>query len=68
MQINVGSPERIIRLVLGTLFLILGIFAGFGPFWGWVLGIVGVVLLATGLFRFCPAWWLLGFNTCRMRK
>jgi len=28
--------------------------------WGWI----GVVPLATGLFRFCPAYPLLGINTC----
>ena len=30
--------------------------------WGWL----GVLPLATGLFRFCPAYSLLGMNTCPM--
>ena len=32
--------------------------------WGWL----GVVPLATGLFSFCPAYTLLGINTCPMKK
>jgi len=29
--------------------------------WGWI----GVVPLATGIFRFCPAYTLLGASTCK---
>ncbi len=29
--------------------------------WGWI----GIVLLATGLLRFCPVYPLLGVNTCK---
>ena len=32
--------------------------------WGWL----GVIPLATGLFRFCPAYTLLGINTCPLKK
>ncbi|MCC2109582.1 MAG: DUF2892 domain-containing protein, partial [Hyphomicrobiales bacterium] len=32
--------------------------------WGWI----GVIPLFTGLFRFCPAYTLLGMNTCPMKK
>lgn len=32
--------------------------------WGWI----GVVPLLTGLIRWCPAYPLLGINSCPMRK
>jgi hypothetical protein len=32
--------------------------------WGWI----GVVPLATGLMGWCPAYNLLGMNTCPMKK
>ena len=35
-----------------------------GGLWGWL----GVVPLATGLFRFCPAYTLLGINTCPLKR
>jgi hypothetical protein len=59
MKTNVGQLDRIFRIVLG-LALIAWALAG-GPVWAWI----GVVPLATGLFRFCPLYTLLGFNTCR---
>lgn len=58
MKTNVGQLDRIFRIVLG-LALIGWALAG-GPVWAWI----GVVPLATGLFKFCPLYTLLGVNTC----
>lgn len=35
-----------------------------GPLWVWI----GLVPLATGVFRFCPVYPLLGLSTCPMEK
>jgi hypothetical protein len=57
---NVGGIDRVLRIVVG-LALISLVFVGPQVVWGWV----GVVPLLTGLFRFCPAYKLLGVKTCR---
>lgn len=62
MTPNVGNIDRIIRIVAG-LALIAWALAG-GPAWAWI----GVLPLATGVFRFCPAYRLLGMNTCGIGK
>jgi hypothetical protein len=31
-------------------------------------GLVGLLPLATGLFRFCPAYGLFGLSTCPMER
>jgi len=59
MKANVGNVDRIIRIALGLALLAWA--ATGGPVWAWI----GVVPLATGLFKFCPVYTLLGFNTCR---
>lgn len=61
MKTNVGSADRIIRIVIGLVLLSL-------PFWvhaswSWV-GLVGIIPLVTGFARRCPAYDLLGVNTC----
>ena len=33
--------------------------------WGWVMGIVGLVPILTGLTGRCPAYTLMGINTCK---
>lgn len=63
MKINVGTADRAMRIIVGL--VLIGLAAtGTVGWWGWL----GVVLLATGLFRFCPAYTLLGMNTCTLKK
>lgn len=63
MKTNAGSLDRILRIVAGL--VLIGLAAtGTVGLWGWI----GVVPLATGLFGFCPAYTLLGINTCPMKK
>lgn len=63
MKSNVGGIDKIARIVIGALLIVLAL-AGVIGAWGWV----GVLPLATGLFNFCPAYRLLGINTCKLRK
>lgn len=68
MTINIGTPERWIRLILGLVLLALAFFGGVSTLWAWIWGLVGAVLIATGTLRFCPAWALFGINTNRGKK
>jgi hypothetical protein len=63
MKLNVGGIDRILRIVAG-LALIGATLAGMIGAWGWI----GVVPLVTGVFKFCPAYMMLGLNTCPMHK
>lgn len=59
MTQNVGTVDRVVRILAG-LALIAATLLGLIGAWGWL----GVVVLATGLFRICPAYLPFGFNTC----
>ena len=63
MQANVGSTDRIIRIVLGLVLVAL-FFVVAAP-WKYVALVAGLAAIATGLFRFCGLYALLGINTCR---
>lgn len=63
MNFNVGSTDRVIRIVVG-LGLIAATLGGFIGAWGWL----GVVPVLTGTFRFCPAYLPFGMSTCRTKK
>lgn len=65
MKANVGNVDRIVRIVAGLLILSL-LFLIDGPARWW--GLIGIVLLVTGFVRFCPAYALLGMNTCESRS
>lgn len=63
MKINVGSIDRILRILVGL--VLIGLAAtGTVGIWGWI----GVVPLLTGLFKFCPAYAIFGMSTCPMEK
>ncbi len=62
MKINVGGIDRSLRIIVGLALIAWAIFGG--PVWAWI----GVVPLATGLFKFCPFYTLLGLNTCPTKK
>ena len=59
MTKNVGGIDRILRIVVG-LGLISLVFVGPQTQWGWI----GVIPLLTALAGFCPAYRLIGMNTC----
>jgi hypothetical protein len=63
MEKNVGGMDKNIRMGAGAVLLLLSIFGIVHP--GWLFGIIGVVLLATGFLGVCPAYMLLGMNTLK---
>lgn len=65
MQKNVGNIDRILRLLAGIALLMILIW-GISP-WRW-LGLLGFIYLATALFRWCPAYTLMGISTCEAKK
>lgn len=58
MKCNVGNADRALRIITGLVLIILAATGTVG-LWGWI----GVIPLLTGIFRFCPAYPLLGINT-----
>lgn len=64
MKANVGGIDRILRMVVGAVLVALAALGTVGT-WGWI---VGAIVFATGLFRFCGAYTLLGLNTCPVQK
>ncbi|CUH62565.1 hypothetical protein TG4357_00181 [Thalassovita gelatinovora] len=55
---NVGSVDKILRIVIGAL-LIFGALMGYGM-WMWI----GVIPLATGLMGSCLIYSIFGISTC----
>lgn len=63
MRPNIGSIDRAGRVVVGLLLLAFAlqiVFPATG--WNWV-GWIGVIPILTAVFRYCPAYTLVGIRT-----
>lgn len=64
-HINIHPVERWIRIVIGTVLVIMAFTAGPGID-GWYL--LGVLPLLTGIAGWCPIYYFLGINTNRLAR
>jgi len=62
MKANVGGLDRIIRILAGLALL------GAGYYFKSWLGLVGLLPILTGVFRFCPAYLPFGLSTCKLKE
>ena len=58
IQVNVGTWDRYLRIIVGLVLISL-IFWGPKTWWG----LVGIVPVLTGIFRYCPAYTLCKIST-----
>ncbi|MEM6421737.1 MAG: DUF2892 domain-containing protein [Pseudomonadota bacterium] len=60
MTTNLGTTDRILRIVIGLVLIALAVTGSLGA-WAYI----GVVPLVTAFVEFCPAYALIGLRTCR---
>ncbi len=60
MKANVGTTDRLIRIIAGVA-LIAGAATGYIGMWGYI----GIVPILTGTLRICPAYLPFGISTCK---
>ncbi|SHF71244.1 Protein of unknown function [Modicisalibacter ilicicola DSM 19980] len=66
MSRNEGTFDRILRAIVGLALMGLVLFTNLvSPVLFWGASLVATVLLITALTGFCPAYRLLGLQTCR---
>lgn len=64
MPINIGTVDRVLRIVVGLALIAaaLGLFgSAYRTDWGWI----GLIPLATAVVSWCPLYTLLGIKTCK---
>lgn len=63
MKSNMGSTDRVIRLIVAVLVLILFMTDVISGTLGWVLIAVAAVFTLTSMINFCPLYTVLGITT-----
>ena len=62
MKTNIGSVDRIVRIVVGLAIL------GAGCYYRNWFGLIGLLPIITAVLRFCPAYVPFGLNTCAVKE
>jgi uncharacterized membrane protein YccC len=72
MTFNVGTADRIVRLILGVALAALALFSGLAsftePLWFWGALSVSAILIVTAIVRFCPLYAPFGVSTCKVSR
>jgi type IV secretory pathway TrbD component len=65
MKVNVGGTDRIIRLVIAAVAVVLALTAFAGSALGIVMWVVAAIMAVTAVVRFCPLYAPFGLSTCK---
>lgn len=68
MKKNMGSTDKIIRIVLAAVFAGLYFSGSVTGTFGYVLLALGAIFVLTSLISFCPLYTLVGMSTCPTPK
>lgn len=62
MKKNMGQTDRIIRAIIGVVFLLLALFVASGA-WAIVLYVLAAIMIVTAIFGVCPLYMLFHIST-----
>jgi Protein of unknown function (DUF2892) len=68
MKKNMGSADRMVRLLLAAIFAGLYFTDTVTGTFGIILLVLAGVFVLTSLVSFCPLYPLIGINTCKVKK
>lgn len=68
MTANVGTTDKVTRLVLALAAVVVAFVTGVSSILGVVLLVVAAVLAVTAVTGFCPLYRVLGMSTCPVRR
>jgi ABC-type uncharacterized transport system permease subunit len=60
---NVGKIDRAARIILGIIILYIFMASMVATPWSYLVLLIGLILLATGIVGSCPLYSILGMNT-----
>ena len=65
MKKNVGSIDKIVRILLAVIIVVLYFTHVISGTFGIILLVLAAVFVLTSLISFCPIWWSIKISTAR---
>jgi Inner membrane protein YgaP-like, transmembrane domain len=63
MKTNMGSADRIIRVLVAAVIAVLILNGTLAGVTAWILGILGLVFVLTSVLKFCPIYRVLNLSS-----
>jgi hypothetical protein len=60
---NVGKIDRVVRIILGIALIVVFALNMVAAPWSYLVVLIGIIALATGVFGTCALYSLIGMNT-----
>jgi hypothetical protein len=60
---NVGMVDRVVRIILGIILLYFFLVNMVAAPWSYLVALIGLILLVTGIIGSCPLYSMIGMNT-----
>ncbi|MBN1625991.1 MAG: DUF2892 domain-containing protein [Deltaproteobacteria bacterium] len=67
MEKRIGNLDRMIRIIIGIILILIPFFFSMGAVLKAILIIIGIILILTGITRICFLYNLLGINTYKAK-
>jgi O-antigen/teichoic acid export membrane protein len=68
MRKNIGTTDRVIRLVMAAVIALLYVTDVLSGTWALILGLFALILLLSAWMRVCPLYIPFGMNTFKKKK
>lgn len=63
MNLNVGNTDRVLRIIVAVVAVVVSALVGFGSVVGIVLLVVAAIMVVTAAVGFCPLYRVFGLRT-----
>ncbi len=67
MKKNMGSVDKVVRLLLAAIFILLFVFNAVPVVFGYILLALAAIFILTSLVNFCPLYAIFGIKTCKTK-
>lgn len=67
MKKNMGSVDKVVRLLLAAIFILLFVFNTVTGVFGYILLALAAIFILTSLVNFCPLYAIFGIKTCKTK-
>jgi len=65
---NIGTCDRFVRIIVGIVLIAIAVLGWVTVPWAYLIALIGVIVLITGIAGWCQLYTILGINTLKKKE